>query len=184
MIVLMGKMLANTMFKNRNNLLSNLMHSMCQILNIFRSYTGHWNAAVFGKVNAEFLGQPLHLKFSGHLYVNLQIIYSLILTWSAFIPVKQNIPIWLVIWSQLFDEPSFWRFSFNLVLTEMILSAIPLTCCNLKSKICGTIKLKYCYKKFYAQKIHAPFFSELCVTKNLGNNSSTINRGIWIHGSD
>lgn len=46
-------------------------------------------------------------------------------------PVKQNIPIWSVIWLQSFWDPSRFKFSLNLLLTEIILSAIPFTSSNL-----------------------------------------------------
>ena len=36
-------------------------------------------------------------------------------------PVKQNMPIWSVMWLQSFVDPSFFRPSFSIALIEMIL---------------------------------------------------------------
>lgn len=56
-------------------------------------------------------------------------------TWSLLRPVKQNMPIWSVIWDQSRWLPSFFKLFWSATLIEMILSAIPLTSVNLWKKI-------------------------------------------------
>ena len=124
------------------SLLGNFMHSFGQITNIFASHTCHGYTPIFCKVDAKLLCEALHLHLENrtkylvwvpqnNLLKQSAANINFVLTCCGFMPVKQNIPIWSVMWDQLRDDPSFFKFSLSWVRMEMIRSAIPLTSFNL-----------------------------------------------------
>ena len=106
------------------------MQGMGQIFNILWGNAGHRNSAILGQINAKFLGEAIHLKYLIiKLWNNLELYFF---TCSGPIPVKQNIPIWLTMWSQFRFEPFLTNNSFSWVRIVIIRSAIPFTSISLK----------------------------------------------------
>ena len=124
------------------------MHSTSQIINILRADSCHRNTPIFGQINTEVLRYFFNLKkyvldqdgkdISIHNRYGPLLIapkgrhIRILVTCSGFMPVKQNIPIWSVICSQLCVDPSRINPSFNFLRIVIIRSAITLTSPSLK----------------------------------------------------
>ena len=118
------------------------MHSTSQIINILRADSCHRNTPIFGQINTEVLRYFFNLKkyvldqdckdISIHKIAPKCRHIRILVTCSGFMPVKQNIPIWSVICSQLCVDPSRIKPSFNFLRIVIIRSAITLTSPSLK----------------------------------------------------
>lgn len=107
---------------------------MCQILNVLAGYSSHWNSTILGQIYTELFRNLFHLMNWMHNIVFKSIEQKKqnqkLLTCFGVMPVKQNIPIWSVMWSHGRDEPHLTRLFFSAVRTLIMRSAIPLTSVN------------------------------------------------------
>ena len=127
------------------------MHSTSQIINILRGDSCHRNTPIFGQINTEVLRYFFNLKNTYWIRIVKTYLFiidmgpcdlngiapkgrhiRILVTCSGFMPVKQNIPIWSVICSQLCVDPSRIKPSFNFLRIVIIRSAITLTSPSLK----------------------------------------------------
>lgn len=171
------------------------MHSTSQIINILRGDSCHRNTPIFGQINTEVLRYFFNLKNTYWIRIVKTYLFiidmgpcdlngiapkgrhiRILVTCSGFMPVKQNIPIWSVICSQLCVDPSRIKPSFNFLRIVIIRSAITLTSPSLKVEEYIAF-FRFCYTldggeyyEMWALHIHGlPFGSQLRVRQNCRN---------------